>query len=335
MDAPSNGQDCDPSDNDDGRANTISGEANPSSSSGGQGFGEVRLEPSRPRASQDLFGYLAPLPFGPAFSHADAANLTPHCSPGGWVYAVNHRSSTITKYTLCPLARSTVITVGSNPLQVALTPDGKTLLVTRYDNAVVFVDTRTDSVIATLNTGILYPNGIAISPDGTRAYVTSYDDASARVFVIDIASRTIVGSVTTPAFPKSVFLTPDGSQLWLLSYKSSIVAVIDTLSLTVSSQINVGGQADIGMAFNPSGTRAYIGVGPDQLLVLDTATLDEVTSITMGWLPSDVAVTPDGSRVIVNSWGDGSLAVVDAATNKVLKSSGASGGFSMGLTLFQ
>lgn len=105
--------------------------------------------------------------------------------------------------------------------------------------------------------------------------------------------------------------------------------------MTISGNLNVGGQADIGMAFDPSGTRAYIGVGPDRLLVLDTATLDEVARIPLGWFPSDVAVSPDGSRVIVNSWTDGSLAVIDTATNTVLKTTRGNGVFSMGLVLYQ
>jgi len=217
---------------------------------------------------------------------------------------------------------------------VALTPDGRTLLVTLYDGAIVFVDTSSDRVIATMNTGSLHPNGIAISPDGTRAYVANYFNIDAQIFVVDIASRTIVGSVSTSAYPKSVFLTPDGSQLWVLSYRSFGVTIIDTLSLTISGGINTGGQADIGMAFDPSGTLAYIGTG-NQLMVVDTATLDEVARINLGWFPSDVAVSPDGSRVLVNSWTNGSLAVIDARTNKVLQMTPGQTAFSQGLVLYQ
>ena len=333
-DAPVNGEDCTPSTDDDGRANTVTEVSDDNIFNSSQGLPVTKPQSSR-QATQSLFGYVIPLPFGPSFSPDDANKLTPRCTAGGAVYIVNHMSATVTKFGLCPTVRSKKINVGSNPLQAALTPDGRTLLVTRYDNAVVFIDTRTDSIIATMNTGALYPNGIAISPDGTRAYVTNYFDINSQVFVIDIASRKIIGNVLTDSYPKSVFLTPDGSQLWVLSYRSPTINIIDTLSMTVSSRITVGGSADIGMVFDPSGTRAYIGVGPDRISVIDTATLDEVTRIPLGFYPSDMAASPDGSRIFVNSWTNGSIAAIDTATNKVLKTTTEAGRFSMGLTLYQ
>ncbi len=333
FDGPANGEDCEPSDNDDGRANSISEMANdvfnnnlPPSPQGQKDSRE---------ASQSIFSTVPPLPFGPQFPQSDASKVTRTCSPGGQVYVVNHRSSTVTKFTLCPAARSTRITVGSNPLQAALTPDGRTLLVTRYDNSVVLIDTATDTVTTSINTGALNPNGIAISPDGALAYITNYDNSNPQVFVIDIAARSIVGTIPTSAYPKSVFLTPDGAQLWVLNYRSSIVTIIDTLSRTVATLVNVSGQADMGMAFDPSGTRAYLGVGPASLLVLDTATLDTVARIPVGFMPSDVAVTPDGSRVVVNSWSDASAAMIDTTNNQVMKTTTKPGRFSMGLVVYR
>lgn len=335
-DGPANGEDCSESDYDNGRANTISGVTNTSGGSGPQ-VSKVReaVEGGR-SATQSLFGSMPPLPFAPSFPIGDLAGVSRSCTAGGSAYVVNHRSSRVTKFNLCPLALGTRIQVGPNPLQAALTPDGRTLLVTRYDGAVAFIDTRTDTVTATMTPSSLgFPNGIAISPDGTRAYVTNYDDRDAKIVVIDIASRTIVGSVMTPVLPKSVFLTPDGQQLWVLHYQTTSVTVIDTLSLTLVATVDVGSQAEMGMAFDPTGTRAYIGTGGNRIVVLDTATLDQLTRIQLPFLPSDVAVTPDGSRVVVNSWSDGSAAVIDASTNQVLKTTVTSGAHSMGLVLYR
>lgn len=332
--APVNGEDCEESDYDDGRANTVAG-AFSSGSSSTQAVKNPQARQDPREASQGLFGSMPPIPFAPAFPATDLATVSRNCSPGGSAYVVNHRSSTVTKFNVCPVARSTVIRVGSNPLQAAVTPDGLTLLVTRFDGAVVFIDTRTDTIIHTLTSGLQYPNGIAISPDGARAYVTNYDDSNPRVYVIDIASRSVVGSIPTAGFPKSVFLTPDGQQLWVLHFQTPSVSVFDTLSLSLIATVDLGGQADMGMAFNPSGTRAYIGTNPNRIVVLDTSTLDQVTRITLPFWPSDVAVTPDESRVVVNSWTDGSAAVIDARTNQVLKVTTIPAEHSMGLVLYR
>lgn len=331
-----NGEDCTESEYDNGRANTISEVAGAPVGFSPQSAKSRDASADDRSATRNLFGSMPPLPFAPAFPIDDMRDIGRNCAPGGAAYVVNHQSSRVTKINVCPVSLGTRIPVGSNPLQAALTPDGRTLLVTRFDGAVVFVDTQTDRVTTTLTASQLgFPNGIAISPDGTRAYVSNYDDSDAKVVVIDIPSRTIVGSVVTPVLPKSVFLTPDGQQLWILHFQTTSVTVVDTLSLTVVATVNLGSQAEMGMAFNPTGTRAYVGIGANRLVVLDTATLDEVTRIPLPFLPSDVAVTPDGSRVVVNSWSNGSAAVVDAATNQVLQTTASPGAHSMGLVLFR
>jgi len=145
---------------------------------------------------------------------------------------------------------------------VALTPDGRTLLVTLYDGAIVFVDTSSDRVIAN------HEHRLAASQ--WHCHLTRWYTRICRQLLqyrrADLRCRHCFADYrwkvfSTSAYPKSVFLTPDGSQLWVLSYRSFGVTIIDTLSLTISGGINTGGQADIGMAFDPSGTRAYIGTG--------------------------------------------------------------------------
>ncbi len=267
---------------------------------------------------QDEYPSLLPLPFAPLFTPAALANLRGTCSSGAGVYGVNHFSSTVTLYNVCPPSVSRRIQVGSHPLQLALTPDGTTLVVTRYDNAVAFVDTAT-STVTTLATPQYNPSGIAISPDGSKAYVTSYIDTQPYVLVIDMASRTVTARLQVPAFPKSIFLTPDGAMAWVTFYQSSTLYVIDTLSMTVSATVNAGGRADTSMAISPNGTRAYVATAPDQLVVFDTATLAKVGSVTVGRAPSDVLVTPDGTRAYVNSQVDSVLSVVDLTTNTLIR----------------
>ncbi|MCW5982497.1 MAG: hypothetical protein KIT09_30705 [Bryobacteraceae bacterium] len=336
VDSPLNAEDCSGSEGDPFRPNTTSAPVTTSaspSSRASEADGHRAAESVR-TAIQDQYGFLAPIPGMPYFPKSGPRIETP-CTPNTSVYMVNHRQSTVTRLETCPLRIGRRIQVGSNPLQLALTPDGRTLLVTRYDSALVFIDTATDTVRATMNTPGMHPNGIAVSPDGRLAYLAHFFDLDSQVFVVDLAAQQIVGRVSVANYPKSVFLTPDGTQAWVTHWRSQTMDVIDTLTMTVSARVNPGGGADTGLAFNPTGTRAYIASGANSLAVMDTATFNVVARVTVGSVPTDVAVTPDGSLVVVRSGLSSQVSVVDARTNTLIGngSTGKAGG--MGLTLFR
>jgi YVTN family beta-propeller protein len=283
---------------------------------------------------QEDYPTLLPLPFTPLFTPASLAAYVPACTSNVSVYGVNHFNSTVKRFTTCPLALGQTIQVGTHPLQAAFTPDGGTLIVTRFDNAVVFIDTATDTVTTTLPTSSYNPNGIAISPDGTKAYITSYNAFTPVIFVIDIPSRKIMPqTLQVNSYPKSIFLTPDGALAWVTFAASSSLYVIDTLSMTVAATVNAGGVAETGLAFSPDGTRAYVAVLGGQVAVFDTATLSQVALIAVGDQPTDILVSSDGSRAYVNSYAANAvMSVIDTATNTVLQTI-QQGGPAMGLSI--
>jgi YVTN family beta-propeller protein len=137
--------------------------------------------------------------------------------------------------------------------------------------AVAFIDTATDTV-TTLSTPQYNPYGVAISPDGSKAYVTSYSTNQPVIFQIDMATHQILPqTLQVNSYPKSIFLTPDGALAWVTFSQSSVIYVIDTLSMTVAATINAGGTADTGLDFTPDGTRAYVAVFGGSLAVFNTA----------------------------------------------------------------
>jgi YVTN family beta-propeller protein len=290
---------------------------------------------------QDDYETLLPLPFGPLFSSTALASYSPPCTPNVFVYAVSYANAAVARYATCPFAIAKVIQVPPSPIQVALTPDASTAVVTTYNNAVAFIDTATDTV-TTLSTPGYNPYGVAISPDGTKAYITSYSTSPPNqpaILVINMTTR----QLTTPVLqieqgnsaPKSIFLTPDGAMAWVIFSQTSFIQVIDTLSMTVSATVNVGGTADTGMAFSPDGTRAYVSVfGSGLLAVFDTASLTQLASIPVAAQPTDVLVSKDGNLVYVNSYAsNGAQSVISTATNTVIATIPQTGPV-MGLALF-
>jgi YVTN family beta-propeller protein len=251
---------------------------------------------------QEDYPILLPLPLGPLFTSASVAAYTPSCAQNVFVYAVGYGNSTVTKYATCPFAAVKVFQVPSNPIQVEITPDGSTAVVTSYNNAISFINTSADTV-TTLSTPLYNPYGLAITPDGSRAYVTSYSTAQPVIFQVNLSTGQLLPqTLQVNSFPKSIFLTPDGALAWVNFSQSSSIYVIDTLSMTVAATINAGGTADTGMAFSPDGTRACVSVFGGSVSVFNTDTLAMVASIPVGDQPTGILVTKDGSRVYVNSF---------------------------------
>jgi YVTN family beta-propeller protein len=228
------------------------------------------------------------------------------------------------------------IPVPLDPLQLGLTPDGSTVLVSDNDSAVTFIDTATDKVTFTLNTPGYYPSGIAVSPDGMRAYVTNYDEVNQCLLVIDIPNRRMLSTIPLPlVYPRVVVITPDGSQAWVNYWTGNQISVVDLLSGTVSANLNIGPPIATGMAFNPAGTKAFVAADPNLLLVIDTASLTKLAQLTVGPGPVDVVASPNGHLIFVNSSTQNGTWVVDAVKNTLIGApANPTQGGSMGLTIF-
>jgi YVTN family beta-propeller protein len=230
-----------------------------------------------------------------------------------------HTNAMVTRISTCPIQVKTTIPVVSRPLQIAITPDGATALVTSFDNAVNFIDLSTNRVSFTLMTDpSVNPHGIAISPDGTRAYVTSFNPFNSLVLVIDLTSRQVTATIQTIQYPQAATLTPDGSQLWIGSPLAPSVHIIDTLTNTPVTGLAIGQVT--GIRFNSTGTHAYItsaANNPGAVVVVDTGTYKTVTTYTVGTGPTDVAISYDDGWLIVNNSGGNSISIIDLSKGTV------------------
>jgi YVTN family beta-propeller protein len=137
------------------------------------------------------------------------------------------------------------VPVGSGPLGVAVTPDGKHAYVTNDNsNTVSVIDTVTNMVGTTVTVGAS-PVGVAITPDGKQAYVAN-DTPSlicsipGTVSVIATATNTVVATVTVGVCPSGVAVTPDGKHAYVANSGDNTVSVIDTASNTVGTTVAAG-----------------------------------------------------------------------------------------------
>lgn len=127
---------------------------------------------------------------------------------------------------------------GDEPVELALTPDGGTLLaVNAGSNTVSVLDAVSLVEVARVQVGN-GPRSIVIDPSGRRAYVFNSD--SSGVTVIDITARAVVGTIATEAGPLRGQLSRAGDRLYVIHRSSPNLTVIDPLALAVTSRVYVG-----------------------------------------------------------------------------------------------
>jgi YVTN family beta-propeller protein len=248
-----------------------------------------------------------------------APTFTPHCnSPTDpTAFHVLHLLNMVTRIDLCTLDTIAAINVTSNPLQVALTPDGKFAIVTSYDNAISFIDTSTNTVSSVIQTDSdTFPAGLAISPDGSFALVTNYNTTPS-LLMIDLQKKAISRTFPLPlSYPQSVFLNPDGTLAWVTYPFVNFVEIIDVMTGNVNSSIQVPEPIDV--IFNATGTTAYISSRlPGSVFVVDTKTYSTIANIPTAAGSSDLLLPPDGGILTVGNFDGASITAIDPTTLKV------------------
>jgi len=138
------------------------------------------------------------------------------------------------------------LTYSDRPGEIALTPDGKTLLtVNTGTNTVSFVDTDALLEVARVSIGTV-PRSILLDPTGSRAYIFNY--LSSNIKVIDIARRTVVATITTDAGPLRGRFNHQGDKLLVVHELSPYFLVLDPATGAVLNKVYIGfGSSSIGV----------------------------------------------------------------------------------------
>ena len=274
----------------------------------------------KPHASTESAAFLPQqirlLPFVPFVT--PAANPTCDSSYPD-VFQAIHTLAIVTRYSTCPFKVVATIPVVTRPLQIQITPDGSTALVTSFENAVNFIDVATNKVTYTLKTDqSVNPHGLAISSDGTRAYITSFNATNPEILVIDLATKSIVATIPTNVYPQGATLSPDGSQLWITSPLAQTVDIFDTLTNTRVTSLVIALTTDV--AFTSDGTSAFVtseSAVPGTVVEVNTTTYQIVKTYTVGSGPADISMSYADQFLVVNNSGDGSVSVIDLNKDSV------------------
>jgi YVTN family beta-propeller protein len=129
------------------------------------------------------------------------------------------------------------LNTGDRPQELALTPDGKTLLVAnKGTNTVSFVDPISLVQLNRIDVG-REPNSVSIQSNGTRAFV--FNTLSNTVSVIDIPNKAVVTTITTDPAPLRGQFNRAGNKLYVIHEWSTYLTAIDPSALSVLKRFPV------------------------------------------------------------------------------------------------
>jgi YVTN family beta-propeller protein len=214
------------------------------------------------------------------------------------------------------------IPTGAGPHEVAVSPDGRTAVVTNYGvrdspgRTLTVVDLRRLEVSGTIDLqNQQAPHGIAWLPDGRRVAVTT--EGSGTLSIVDVASGRVEAAIATgERVSHEVAVSPDGRRAFVANIGSGSVTVIDLAAGSVLRSIPTGAGAE-GVAVTPDGSQVWITNRSDNTItVLDARSLDLIATLPSADFPIRVVFTPSGERALVTNARSAELRVFDVATRR-------------------
>ena len=231
------------------------------------------------------------------------------------------------------------IKVGNLPFGIAYENQNKKIYVTnREDDTVSVIDTTINTVIDTNpNTPEIdpikvgdTPTGIAYDPVHKRMYVTNQFNNT--VSVINTTSNTVVSSITVPSLPLHIVHDPRNERMYVTNRGANTVSVIDITTNTVVSSPIIVGDGPTGVSYDdPVHKRIYVTnqlentvsvIDTNTNRVIDTKpnTPDEIDPIRVGDGPKGIAYNLDNRLMYVTNVSNGTVSVINTATNTVIES---------------
>jgi YVTN family beta-propeller protein len=154
-----------------------------------------------------------------------------------------------------------------------------------------------------------------------NAYVSN--SGSDSVSVIDTTSNKVIATIPTGKAPVNPTFAPDRQHVYVSNSQTDTITVID-VKTNEATAIPAGGDRPSGLAFSPDGQTLFVSlisedyVSPGSVHSIKLATGEATPSIRMGADPERIALTPDGQHLYVSNLLDGTLAVIDTASSKIV-----------------
>jgi YVTN family beta-propeller protein len=197
------------------------------------------------------------------------------------------------------------------PGGLAVTPDGRRLVVTDLLGDSVSVVDLTTSAVRTIPAGHR-PAAVAITSDGGTAWVS--DEGGDNLTEIRLSGEPApVGTVRVGTHPLGMTLDRRTGKLWVADADSDQLSVVDTARRALVATVDLTtrhhglvGMTPVAPALSPDGTALYVAdSGGDAVSVIDARSAHLRGAIPVGWYPSAVVATTS-HLFVANAKGYGS-----------------------------
>jgi len=211
--------------------------------------------------------------------------------------------------------------VGEGPAHVVVSPDGQTTYATvAGDNRVAVIEADDGELLDEVTAG-RYPHGLRTTPDGRLVVVANMQ--SGTVSILDTREPGRGDEIRVGRTPVQVAVSPDGRFVYVSLNEDDAVAKLDLRSGKVVARARTC-RGPIQVYLTPGGETLLAAcqgtpTAPnDELDFVDTATMRVTGTLATGAGAHGVVVEPSGRHAYVTNVWDGTVAVVDLATRKVV-----------------
>jgi YVTN family beta-propeller protein len=243
--------------------------------------------------------------------------------PAGTLLVLNKSDDTVSLVDLETKEIRATLPTGDGPHEVAVSPDGKTAVVSNYGdtqhpgNTLTVIDVPGKKVVRTIELGnYSRPHGVAWL-QGDNVAVTV--EASKALLVVNAAEGKVKHAIATDQVGSHmVAISPKHRRAFTANIGSGTTTVVDLASNKRITDVATGKGAE-GIAVAPDGSEVWVtNRDANTISIVDPATLEITATLQPGEIPIRVKFTPDGTRALISNARSGDVAVFDTVTKKLV-----------------
>ena len=238
-----------------------------------------------------------------------------------FVYAANADSNDVTVIDAATNTVVTTLTVGSEPRNPAVSPNGARVYVpNRHSDTVSVIDGVANMVLTTISDDDFdEPYSAAVHPNGTRVYIANKEgggSSSGSLSVINATDNTVLTTIDDACFvsPEWVIVNPAGTFAYVVNRQGDSVCVVDTSTNTVVDSVGVGSEPRSAVVTCDNAFLYVANNSSGDVTKVRTSDNTVVDTISTGGAPRNLAITPDCAKIYVPLQ-NADVAVIDTATD--------------------
>lgn len=156
----------------------------------------------------------------------------------------------------------------------------------------------------------------AIASGGGNIYTAN--SGTDTVSEIDPSTGSVKRAIKVGWGPGAITLSPDGKRIYTADSQGNTITAVDQATGTIAGSLVVS-RNPLALVHHPANPRLYVVCRDDNVLleIDDSATLTLLNTLSLpaGSLPSDLAITPDGSSIWIALSGTSQVALVNTNSN--------------------